>query len=366
MVPVARRNLFAEKGRFAMSVGGVAFAVLLILIVVSLYRGWSRTGSIYLELPGEIWVSQAGTSDPYHSTSLLPADRASALRNVPGVVAVLPVYSRHLAFPTGEGKRVDAYTMAIGVPKGVQVPADAHQYFPAPGHVVIDRLLADEAGVDEGDRLVVLGRSLAVDRLMSRGNKIVHFAFMNPVDGKALLGEPGHVSYYALATTPGADVSAVGKAAVAAVPKSETHTKEELAGAFSHLVTSGFLSVVGVLVGIGFVVGGAVIALTTYTATVEKARDFGVLKAVGASASYLYRIVVWQSLIVGLAGSLLGIAVSALAASLISRWVPEFVTDLRAPDTLGVFAAAVLMSIFASFVPVRRLNRIDPAMVFRA
>ena len=36
VVPVARRNLFADKGRFAMSVGGVAFAVLLILIVVSL------------------------------------------------------------------------------------------------------------------------------------------------------------------------------------------------------------------------------------------------------------------------------------------------------------------------------------------
>ncbi len=44
MVPLARRNLLAEKGRLAMSVGGVAFAVLLILIVVSLYRGWSDVG----------------------------------------------------------------------------------------------------------------------------------------------------------------------------------------------------------------------------------------------------------------------------------------------------------------------------------
>ena len=88
MVPVARRNLFAEKGRFAMSVGGVAFAVLLILIVVSLYRGWSATGSIYTKLPGEVWIAQAGTSDPFHSTSLLPAGRAAELRRVPGVVAV--------------------------------------------------------------------------------------------------------------------------------------------------------------------------------------------------------------------------------------------------------------------------------------
>ena len=34
------------------------------------------------------------------------------------------------------------------------------------------------------------------------------------------------------------------------------------------------------------------IALTTYTATIEKARDFGVLKAVGASNAFVYRIVV--------------------------------------------------------------------------
>lgn len=140
------------------------------------------------------------------------------------------------------------------------------------------------------------------------------------------------MSYHLLATAPGADLTVVGRAPVAVVPGSEAHTKAKFADAFSRLVNSGFLSVVGVLVGIGFVVGGAVIALTTYTATVEKARDFAVLEAVGASGSFVYRIVVWQSLLVGLVGALLGIAASALAADLISRWVPEFVTDLRALD----------------------------------
>jgi hypothetical protein len=64
MVPVARRNLLAEKGRFVMSVGGVAFALLLILIVVSLYRGWSRTGSIYSRLPGSYGWRRRGQSIP--------------------------------------------------------------------------------------------------------------------------------------------------------------------------------------------------------------------------------------------------------------------------------------------------------------
>jgi putative ABC transport system permease protein len=366
MVPIARRNLLAEKGRFVMSVGGVAFAVLLILIVVSLYRGWSRTGSIYSRLPGQVWVAQAGTIDPFHSTSLLPTGLVPVLRRVPAVAAVLPVYSRHLAVPARSGGRVDAYVMAIAAPRGLKLPAAARTYFPARGHIVIDCVLASNLGVEPGDTLRVLGRDLVVDPLLGGGNKIVEFAFLDAVDGKALLAEPGRVTYYLLVTRPGADPGAVGRRAAAAVPGSEAHTSADFAAAFSRLVSAGFLDVVGALVAIGFVVGAAVIALTTYTATVEKTRDYGVLKALGASGWFLYLIVVRQSLLVGLAGSLLGIVASALVADLVGRWVPEFVTDLRAPDVLGVFVAAVLMSIAASFVPVQKLNRIDPAMVFRA
>jgi putative ABC transport system permease protein len=131
-------------------------------------------------------------------------------------------------------------------------------------------------------------------------------------------------------------------------------------------VEKGFLPVVGVLVGLGAVVGGAVIALTTYTATIEKSRDYGVLKALGASGMYLYRIVITQSLIVGVLGSLLGLLAAALAASLIKRQIPEFITDLRWTDAGAVFLGALVMAIAASYVPVRRINSIDPAMVFRA
>ena len=173
-----------------MSVGGVAFAVLLILIVVSLYRGWSGAGSIYTKLPGEVWVAQTGTIDPFHSTSLLPAGRESALRRVPGVVSALPVYARHLAFPIGGGNRVDAYAMAIAAPR-FRMASDLKRFFPAPGHIVIERSLADAAGVAPGGTLHILGRTLVVDRLLSGGNKIVQFAFLNPLDAKALLGEPG-------------------------------------------------------------------------------------------------------------------------------------------------------------------------------
>lgn len=365
MVPVARRNLLAEKGRFAMSTCGVALAVLLILVVVSLYRGWSHIGSVYLGFPGSLWVAQAGTSDPFHSTSLLPAGQESRLARIPGVVAAIPVYARHLAFPVRHGT-LDAYAMAFAIPSGLPLPPGTESYEPPPGQIVVDRVLAGAAGVSAGGWLDVLGHRLLVRRVLSGGNAIVNFAYLNPADGAGLLGYPGHVSYYLLVTTRGADTALIGRAAAAALPGSEVHTSTEFADAFNRLVNSGFLDVVGVLVAIGFVVGAAVIALTTFTATVEKARDFGVLKAIGAPTTYLYRIVVWQSLIVGATGSLLGVTAAVVVTSLVTRWVPEFVTDLRPVDVVLVLALALLMALGSSLVPVRRLNRIDPAMVFRA
>jgi len=356
MVPLARRNLLAEKWRFAMSVTGVALAVLLVLIVVSLYRGWSDVGRLYEQLPGQIWLSQPATSDPFHSTSFLPlADRARVAR-VPGVRAVVPVYVRHISFER-HGRTLDVFAMALQVSRG--------PYALLPGQIDIDRVLAVQAGVGVGDDLQILGRSLRVVRIHSGGNSIFQTAFLNAATARALFGVDDLVSFFLIDVRPDADQAGVEKALEAAVPGVEAHTGQQFARNFATRVNSGFLAVVGVLVGIGLVVGGAVIALTTYTATVEKAREFGVLKAIGASGGFLYSIVLRQSLLVGVVGASLGIAASEAASTLIKRDVPEFITVLTLRDSLAVFGLALVTAVAASYVPVRRIDRIDPAEVFR-
>ena len=362
MVPLARRNLLVEKGRFAMSVLGVAFAVVLILIVVSLYRGWSDVGRFYENLPGQVWISQTGTSDPFHSSSFLPLSDARRAAAATGVRAVIPVYARHIAFGP-QGKELDVFAMALAVPTSLGPRARA--YTPTPGSIDIDRVLADQAGVGVGGRLDVLGRLLRVVRIHSGGNSIFQTAFLNPVDARALFGVDGLTNFLLLDLRAGADPTRVSASVMKLLPGTETHTAQEFATSFANRVTSGFLAVVGVLVGIGFVVGGAVIALTTYTAIVERAREFGVLKAIGAPGTFLYRVVLEQSLIVGVLGSVLGIAATVLVTRLLRSGVPEFITVLRPVDAAGVFLAALVMAIAASYVPVYRIERIDPAEVFR-
>ncbi|MBI2305387.1 MAG: hypothetical protein HYU86_11660 [Chloroflexi bacterium] len=61
MVSIARRNLFAEKGRLFISIGGVAFAVLLIGILLGLYQGWNDAITGYIRSAGlSCWRQGAG------------------------------------------------------------------------------------------------------------------------------------------------------------------------------------------------------------------------------------------------------------------------------------------------------------------
>jgi putative ABC transport system permease protein len=109
-----------------------------------------------------------------------------------------------------------------------------------------------------------------------------------------------------------------------------------------------------------------VVGLTIYTATIERSREFGVMKAVGGSAGFLYRIVLSQSSMLTAGGFVVGLLAAWSVAQLVRELVPDFVTIFRAQDVVAVFGGTVLMALAASFVPVRRINSIDPAMVFKA
>lgn len=349
-----------------MSVAGVACAVVLVLLVVSLYRGYGGAARVFDELPGDVWVAQQGTRDPFRSSSSLPSGREAELTALPGVRSAVPVYARRLGFEH-EGASLDVFFMALDAAAPEAWPTAVRtRFLPEPGTVVIDRSLARDAGLDEGDTLSVEGAPLTVTSVRPGGNPLFELAFLNAADAPSLLGLEGTVSYYLLVLEPGADVDEVMAEATAVVPGSEASTSAEFAEATARLVDEGFLPVVGALVAIGFLIGAAVIALTIYTATIEKARDYGVLKAVGAPGTYVYRIVVEQSLIVGTLGALLGVGAAAVSAAWIEARVPQFVTDLRPLDAVGVLVAAIAVSVIAAWVPARRINRIDPAMVFRA
>ncbi len=365
-VPVARRNLLAEKGRFAISVAGVAFAVLLILIVLALYRGMSGTGQTFRELPGQLWVVQRGTSDPFHSVSLVEEPRLDRLDSVPGVAAVIPVLSRQMKF-SADGRPTDARLMALRVPPDLATEDLRARYVPPEGSMIIDETLRRTSGLDVSGEASFGDVSLTVERVQSRSPEMLfQFAFVNFADARRIFGVHDVVTYGMVMTEPGADPRAVESAIVAADPGLDVLTSDEMAESIRKEMDETFLPVIAILVGIGFVVGAAVVGLTIYTATIERTREFGVMKAVGGSPGFLYRIVLFQAGTLTGAGFLVGTATAWAVAQLAVEAVPEFATQFRWIDIASVLAAAGLMAVIASLMPVRRINGIDPAVVFRA
>jgi putative ABC transport system permease protein len=367
MVPVARRNLLAEKGRFAISIAGVAFAVLLVLVVLALYRGFSRTGETFELLSGELWLVQSGTTDPFHSQSLITTGSLDSAGSVPGVLAAVPVLVRQMSFSSGT-RELSARLLALDALSGLSWDSSlSERYLPPRGTMLIDAILAAKEGLREGDLVRIGSLELRVGKVQPRSAEAFEpFVFINYQDAQAAFGVPGLLNFGMLVLAPSADPQHVATLIETAAPNTQVVTKHEFATAIRKEIDESFLPIIGILLAIGFTVGGAVVGLTIYTATIERSREFGVMKAVGASGAFLYRIVASQSVMLTGLGFALGLAGSLLVADAAQTLVPDFATQFRVSDIIGVMLGTVLMAFAASLVPARRLNGIDPALVFRA
>ena len=89
------------------------------------------------------------------------------------------------------------------------------------------------------------------------------------------------------------------------------------------------------------------------------------MKAIGASNWQLYRTIFQQALFAAVLGYAVGLGAAFGAIKLVTNVAPAFVTDTRTLDLAVMLGAALLMALVASYVPVRRLVSLDPAIVFK-
>ncbi|MBA4101321.1 MAG: hypothetical protein C0488_03685, partial [Arthrobacter sp.] len=112
MLFLAVKNLVQEKTRLLISIGGVAFSVLLIMSIQGLYQGWSNKIGEYIHtVPADYWITQAGATDMFHTPSVLPLTVRDFLTGVEGVASAKPFSGRRVAFPHN-GKDINLYVIA--------------------------------------------------------------------------------------------------------------------------------------------------------------------------------------------------------------------------------------------------------------
>ncbi|MFX1821279.1 FtsX-like permease family protein [Pseudarthrobacter sp. CC4] len=368
MLFLAVKNLVQEKTRLLISVGGVAFSVLLIMSIQGLYQGWSnKIGEYIRTVPADYWVTQSGATDMFHTPSVVPLTVRDFLTGIDGVASAKPFSGRRVAF-AHNGKDINLYVIADDTENGVGAPARVVEgaTVPGRGEIIIDQVVARSQGIRIGDTIPLAGRTLTVTGY-SEGGYILSFsfAFTTREDAESILQLPGATNFFLVTLRDGTDAGEVATR-IEANPAVDAITKDRFVDNNTNIVRDTFLPIILVLLFIGIAVGMTVIGLTIFTSTIEKAREYGVLKAIGVSNRQLYTVVVEQALtaaVLGYAvGAALGLAVSAAAGN----YVPEFITETRWLDAAWIFAVTLIMAVVSSLIPVRRLARIDPAEVFRS
>jgi putative ABC transport system permease protein len=374
MLLVARKNLFAERTRLGISVGGVALSVFLIGILLSLYRGWSQqVGGYVEEVPADLWAASDGTTDFVAAQSVLPDSLGVQLKLLPEVNVVSPLIVR----PQELHRSVDrssetfdvqlvGYDPKIGL--GGPLAIVEGKSPPGPDEVVVDVEMKNRHGVQIGDKLVKGDRSLIVVGYSSGGDFIytqIAFATLDTAIEFLELDPRTQRTFFVVTLDDPSQRDLVASRVELAAPGVQMISGEDFAQETRDRILSNILPILIVVLIVAFVVGLAVAGLTIYTATVEKSREYGILKAEGFTNPYLYRVVFEQSMVTGILGFLLGAGVTVLLAPFAQDTVPQFVVWVRWQDILGIAGATLVMALVAAYIPVRRLSNIDPVMVFK-
>lgn len=367
MLGLALRNLRHSRARLALTVGGVGLALSLIFALDAIFTGSERQIAAYIERAGaDVWVSQSGVRNLHMASSALPATAVDDLRDVAGVASVTPILYVTNRVEIGDRRNL-AYIIGLPADAAAGRPWQLASGVDVPrrGEAIVDRIIAEQAGVEVGASVRILGLTPTVAGLAEGTVTITNsIAYISAADFAAARGSDGP-SFILLRLETEASPAAVVAAVEASVPGVTAQTLEAFAAEERRVVRDMATDVLAIMSAAGFLIGLAVMALSVYTATLSGRAEYGVLKAIGAGSRHLHGTVLVQAL-AGTAGALgLALVVTLGLPALVPRVVPGVVLAVGIDSVLKVAALSAAIAGLAAVLPVRQIAGLDPATVFR-
>jgi lipoprotein-releasing system permease protein len=305
---------------------------------------------------------------------------AQTVAAMPGVTAVSPMASGAALALRGEASRAIAL-IGVDLPRYDRIAALSDKIIAgtarlAPGEAIVGRELAEDLGLRVGDRLTLaLGRdtteSVRAVALYDAGVRDVNRrnVYVPLRTAQSLLGLPGGITQLDLTVADVFDAEAVAKRLRARLHydvESWMQTNSQLLSALQaqSLSTRLIRGVVMIVVVLG-------IASVLVVSVVQKRKEIGILRAMGASRRQMTQVFLIQGALVSAVGALAGAVLAWAMIIAFTLWVrgadgqPLFPITLRAVTFAWVSAGATLAGLLAAVVPARRAAQLDPAQAIR-
>ena len=361
-VQVGRQLLITRPVRAAAGALGIGLALMMILVLDGLWTGVRERVTTFEDHSGaQLAVVDAGTQSLFAEPSVLPSsvvDQVAAVRGVSRVSGVRTTYSI-LELHTGKA----AVALVGFTPGGLGGPWELTAgRLPRDGEVAVDSLFADKHGLVLGGLLPVLGDDLPIVGLTGgTAMFMTPLVFTTDATLTGLLRAPGTTGAVLVATPDPGGVADRLRAAGYSV-----RTVADLRDASLQMATRIYGGPVRLMVGVAFAAGVLIVALVAYTLVAEHRRDFGVLKALGATPGRLRRLALMQTMSLTALGAGAAVVLLLVARVVIGAWRPEFPVSVTGGSLTRAALAAVGMAALAAWVPARQVTHLDAAAAFRS
>lgn len=414
MASIARKNLFEDIPRFLVAQAGIVFAVSLVTIQTGILDGFVRSTALLIDRSeADLWIA---SEEMVHLELTVPQPmlNVNAAQEIEGVRRAEPLVLRESLWrgPSGqlnsvkivgfqtEGELFSPWNILQGSISDLEddytfmadkTSLDALDLQQVGDEGKVGTLPAQLVGLTENTQSITSssilftsmrnattyinkGLNAKLRCRLNSGDLICSSDFQNgdreENDAPPTPTPPSSndsINYVLIQAEPGADLAALKQRLETAIPGTRAYTEAEIAEQTRTFWRdrTGIGFILGLGAGVGVIVGVVIVGQILYSSVSEHMKEFGTLKAMGASNWVIYGVILEQALWMAVLGYFPGIALCyGLGVwTQATQGIAILITPLKA---LGVFAVTVGMCAGSAIFAIQKVTRVDPAIVFKA
>ncbi|MFE1747176.1 FtsX-like permease family protein [Coleofasciculus sp. H7-2] len=414
MVSLARKHLLEDIPRLLVAQAGIMFAVSLVTIQTGIFNGFSRSAAKLIDnSQADLWV--ASKSMVYVDLTLpIPQAHVVLAQEVAGVERAEALIARGSVWrhPSGEIAPVrvigfnpngqlfvptnitqgsvsalkEPYTVMVDVTNldslKVRKIGDVAEVGTLPARLVgftqRNRSIASNAymftSLESANAYLNSGQTSSLSCRLQSGSTGIQctntYEKPDPTSTSSVpkqLAASDPITYVLIQAKPGQDLEALKQKLEATLPDTRAYTRAEMIEMtqtyWQKRTGIGFLLGLGAAVGI--IVGAIVVGQILYSSVSDHIKEFGTLKAMGASDWVIYCAIVEQALWMAILGYIpsMVLCLGVVAWTFASQGIMILITPATA---IAAFGITVVMCVGSAIFAIQKVTRVDPAIVFKA
>src|ERR1700722_11218637 len=352
------QNAMDRPVRTIITVIAVAVEVTLVIIVVGLTSGLLMESAKRTEGVGADIMVQPPSASVFMAFSGAPmpiaiGDKLQQLEYVQAVAPVLVQFNSVNGLDIVYGIQPETFRAVSGgfvLHNGTEL-MDVND-------ILVDDVYARAKKIKVGQTLHILEHDFHVAGIVEHGKGARLFVLMSTL--QEMSGARDKASVFFIKCDRTDHTPAVSDEVRGLLPRYEVRQLKDYMSLMTSSSLPGLQAFINVMIGIAVAIGFLVIFLSMYTTIIERTREIGVLKSLGASKSYIVRVILSETTLLCLTGTALGVALSFAARAIFLRMFPTLTILITGDWVIRATFIAILGGLLGSSYPAWMASRKDP------